>query len=169
MSIIETERLNLCRVTVDDAPFIVDLLNEPSFHEYIGDKGVRTIEDAVQYIKKEFLNSYKQRGFGLMLVKRKDNDVPIGICGIKKRNSLDLPEIGYAFLSKFRSKGYATESARAVVDYTRNELALRRVVAITSPKNDASIRVLEKIGFQFEKVVDLPDFKTENKLFAIDL
>ncbi len=169
MNIIETERLNLCRVTVDDASFLVDLLNEPSFLQHIGDKGVRTTADAVKYIKTEFLDSYLQRGFGLLLVKIKKNDTPIGICGIKKRDSLELPEIGYAFLAKFRSNGYATESARAVIDYARNELGLKRVVAITSPENEASIRVLRKIGFQFEKMIDLPDFESETKLFTAEL
>lgn len=169
MNIIETERLYLSRVTVDNASFLVDLLNEPSFLQYIGDKGVRATEEAVKYIKTEFLDSYAQRGFGLLLVKIKHNNTPIGICGIKKRNSLELPEIGYAFLSKFRSKGYATESARAVIDYARNGLGLKRVVAITSPENEASVRVLEKIGFQFEKMIDLPDFESKIKLFTADL
>ena len=169
MNIIETERLYLSRVTVNDASFLLDLLNEPSFLENIGDKGVRTNEEAVKYIKKEFLDSYTHRGFGLLLVKVKPNYTPIGICGIKKRDSLELPEIGYAFLSKFRSKGYATESARAVIDYARNKLGLKHVVAITAPENKASVRVLEKIGFEYEKMVDLPDFDSENKLFAIDL
>lgn len=169
MNIIETERLYLSRVTVDDASFLVDLLNEPSFLQYIGDKGVRTTEEAVKYIKTEFLDSYAQRGFGLLLVTIKPNNTPIGICGIKKRVSLELPEIGYAFLSKFRSKGYATESARAVIDYACNELGLKRVVAITSPENKASVRVLEKIGFQFKKMIDLPEFETETKLFTADL
>lgn len=169
MSIIETERLQLYKVSLDDTPFIVELLNEPSFLKYIGDKGIRTAEDAVKYIKKEFLGSYEQRGYGLLLVKLKDGNVPIGICGIKKRDSLDLPEIGYAFLSKYRSMGYATESARAAIDYARKEIGLKRVAAITTPENEASIRVLEKIGFHFEKMVDLPDFETKTKLFAVDL
>jgi RimJ/RimL family protein N-acetyltransferase len=168
MKIIETERLKLVKVSLDDAPFIVKLLNEPSFLEYIGDKGVRTVEDAVKYIKKEFLGSYEQRGYGLMLVKLRDEDVPIGICGIKKRNSLDLPEVGYAFLSEYQSMGYATESARAAIDYARKEHGLRRIAALTAPENAASIRVLKKTGFQFEKMVDLRDFNSENKLFIAD-
>jgi [ribosomal protein S5]-alanine N-acetyltransferase len=164
----ETERLLLRRLSADDAEFIVELLNEPSFIRNIGDRGVRTIEDARQYILKGPIACYAQFGFGLYLVELKDSSSPIGMCGLLKRDSLKDVDIGFAFLPRFWSKGYAYESASAVMDYGRKVLRLTRIVALTAPDNQGSIRVLEKIGLRFEKVVTLPEYGGENKLFTSD-
>lgn len=169
MKIIETERLFLRHLSADDAEFILELVNEPAWIRNIGDKGVRTKADARQYILDRIVASYEKFGFGLWLVGLKESDVSIGICGLIKRDSLEDVDIGFAFLERFWSKGYAVESASAVIDYGRNTLGLKRVVAITVPDNQGSIRVLEKIGMQFEKMIKMPEDAEEIKLFARDM
>lgn len=169
LNVIETERLNLRRLSVDDAEFILELLNEPSFIRNIGDKGVRTTSDARQYILTGPIDSYERFGFGLYLVELKKSRVPIGICGLLKRDALPDADIGFAFFPRFWSKGYALESASAVRTYGINALGLKRIVAITNPDNDGSIRVLEKIGLKYERMIRLSDDGPEIKLFAADL
>lgn len=154
MPILQTERLTLCHLTVNDAPFIFELLNDPDFLNFIGDRGIRTPNDAKNYIQTGPINSYEQHGFGLYLVRLKEGKTPTGLCGLLKRETLDDVDIGYAFLPEFRGKGYAFESAAAILKYGRTVLHLDRIVAITSPDNLASIKVLEKLGLQFEKNMD---------------
>lgn len=166
LNVVETDRLVLRRLTVDDAEFLLELLNEPSFLQYIGDRGVRTLDDAREYVLAGPVDSYERHGFGLYLTALKEQGVPIGICGLLKRESLEDVDIGFAFLPKYWSRGYALESASAVMDYGRNALGLRRIVAVTAPDNDASIRVLEKLGMRFERMVRLADDGPESKLFA---
>ncbi|HEX8649840.1 MAG TPA: GNAT family N-acetyltransferase [Pyrinomonadaceae bacterium] len=167
--ILETERLRLRRVSVDDAGFILRLLNEPSFIQNIGDKGVRTVDDACVYIKDGPVASYEKYGFGLYLVETLGKGVPVGICGLLKRDALEDVDLGYALVPEFWAQGYALESARAVLSFAREALGLRRVVAITNPDNQGSIRLLEKIGFRFERMVRLSDDAPEIKLFATDI
>ena len=166
MTVIETERLALRRLASDDAEFIVELLNQPSFLRYIGDKEVRNNEDAVRYIENGPVASYERFGFGLYLVELKNTGVPIGICGLLKRDSLPDVDVGFAFLPSYWSQGYAFESASAVMTYGREALGLRRIVAITSLDNDASIRLLEKLGLRFERVIKLSADQSEVKLFG---
>ena len=166
MSLLETERLVLRKFHTDDAEFIVGLLNQPSFLRYIGDKEVRNIADAVQYIQTGPLASYERFGFGLYLVELKENGESIGMCGLLKRDSLPDVDVGFAFLPSFWSQGYAFESAAAVMNYGREVLGLRRIVAITSPDNNASIRLLEKIGLRFEGMVKLASDQPEVRLFG---
>jgi len=166
LSLLETERLVLRKLSADDAAFIVELLNQPSFLRYIGDKEVRNIADAVQYIQTGPLASYERFGFGLYLVELKENGESIGMCGLLKRDSLPDVDVGFAFLPSFWSQGYAFESAAAVMNYGREVLGLRRIVAITSPDNNASIRLLEKIGLRFEGMVRLASDQPEVRLFG---
>lgn len=166
MQILETERLVLCQFTARDAEFILQLLNEPSFIQNIGDRGVRTLSDAEKYIENGPVTSYARNGFGLYLVKLRESDESIGMCGLIKRPGLEDVDIGYAFLPKFWSQGYAVESALAVMEQGRS-LGLKRLVAITDPANDGSIRVLEKVGFKFEKMIRLSADDIELKLFAL--
>ena len=156
----------LRRITPDDAEFILELLNQPSFLRYIGDKGVRNTEDAVRYVQTGPVASYERFGFGLYLVELKESELPIGICGLLKRDSLPDVDVGFAFLPEFWSQGYAFESAAAVMTYGREVLRLRRIVAITSPDNDASIRLLEKIGLRFEGLIKLAEDQAEVRLFG---
>src|SRR5437660_1495232 len=142
VNVLETDRLALRRMSMDDATFILQLLNEPSFLRFIGDKGVRTLDDARNYILNGPIASYERFGFGLHLTQLKANDIPIGICGLLKRETLKDVDLGFAFLPQFWRKGYAFESAAAVMAYGRNAFGLKRIVAITSPANEASIKVL---------------------------
>jgi ribosomal-protein-alanine N-acetyltransferase len=169
VTVLETERLLLRQLSTEDAGFILQLLNEPSFIRNIGDRGVRTIESANSYILNGPVASYAKNGFGLYLVKLKETAESIGMCGLIRRDMLEDVDIGYAFLPKFWSKGYAIESAQAVKEYAKNTIGLNRIVAIVDPENEGSIRVLEKIGLQFEKMIRLSADDIELKLFGASL
>jgi RimJ/RimL family protein N-acetyltransferase len=165
-NVLETDRLSLRRLTEDDAAFILDLLNQPSFIEHIGDRGVRTLEDARRYIRDRMVGSYQRHGFGLHLVVLKQTGELAGICGLVKRDSLEDVDLGFAFLPQHWSKGYAVEAAAASRDHAIRDVGLTRLVAITSPSNVRSIRVLERIGFAFEKDIRLPPEGEVVKLFS---
>jgi RimJ/RimL family protein N-acetyltransferase len=164
--VLETARLILRRLSADDADFILDLLNQPSFLRYIGDKGVRNSDDAIRYIETGPIASYERFGFGLYLVELKETGASIGMCGLLKRDSLPDVDVGFAFLPDYWSQGFAFESAAAVMNYGREALGLRRIVAITSLDNDASIKLLEKLGLRFEGLIKLSEDQPEVKLFA---
>jgi RimJ/RimL family protein N-acetyltransferase len=167
--LLETERLFLRPFSADDAEFILEIVNEPSFIQNIGDRGVRSLEDARAYILNGPVASYAKNGFGLYLVALKKTYESIGMCGLIKRDTLEDVDIGYAFLPKFWGKGYAVEAALSVKAYAKDVIGLKRLVAITDPANEGSIRVLEKIGFRFERMVRLSADDIELKLFGIDL
>ena len=169
MKILDTDRLILRQFTMDDAEFILELLNEPSFIQNIGDRKVRTIDDARAYIANGPVASYAKNGFGLWLVILKETNESVGMCGLIKRDGLDDVDIGYALLPRFWSKGYAVEAAQAAKDYGKNVIGLTRLVAITDPANEGSIRVLEKIGLHYEKMVRLSADDIDLKLFGTDL
>lgn len=152
----------------EDAEFVLELVNEPAWIRNIGDRGIRTIEGARDYILNGPRVSYAQNKFGLYLVGLKNTGGQIGICGLIKRDSLEDVDIGFAFLERFWSNGYAAESARAVMDYARNPLGINRIVAITIPENKGSINVLEKIGLKFEKMIKTGEDEEEIMLFASD-
>lgn len=143
-----TERLAIRPFTRDDAPFILRLLNEPSFIEHIADKGVRTLEQAVAYLVDGPLASYAARGHGLWMVEHGITGAPMGMCGLIKRESLQEVDLGYAFLPEFWGLGFASEAAEACLDYGKTALGLRCVLAIVSPGNASSIRLLERLSFQ---------------------
>lgn len=164
--VIQTPRVDLRELDLGDAEYILELLNEPGFIRFIGDKGVRTLADARDYLSQGPIDSYARNGFGLYAACLRDG-TPIGMCGLVKREGLDAPDIGFAFLSRYWSKGYAVESAGAVLAYAVEVLRLKRIVAITSPDNWSSIAVLEKIGFKFERMIRLVDHSPELKLFGV--
>ena len=165
MTGLETERLFVRRFSVDDAQFILTLLNEPSFIRYIGDKKVRNVEDARQYILNGPVASYERHGFGLCLVELKESHTPIGMCGLLKRDELPDPDIGFAFLPDFWNKGFALEASTAVLNDARERLRLERILAITSLDNDASIKLLERLGFRFEKLMNLSADREQVRLY----
>jgi RimJ/RimL family protein N-acetyltransferase len=167
MKVLETQRLILRLLSVNDADFILELLNDPGWLRFIGDKGVRTPEDARAYIRQGPMAMYARYGFGLYLTELKEG-VPIGICGLIKRDGLADVDVGFAFLPAFRAKGYAHESAAAVMAYGRQTLGMGRIVAITSPDNHSSIKLLEKLGMRFEHLMRLPGDTEEVSLFASD-
>lgn len=153
MIVLETERLTLREITTDDAEFLLRLLNEPSFIQNIGDRNVRTIEDACNYALNGPIASYERHGFGLYLVELKKTREPIGISGLVKRDSLPHADIGFAFLPDFWRRGYAVESALAVRQYALDVLGLKRFLAIVNPANAGSIKVLEKIGLGYDRMI----------------
>ena len=155
MTALETARLSLRRLTEDDAPFIFRLVNEPSWLRFIGDKDVRTMDDARRYLREGPIDMYARHGFGLYLVTRKSDATPIGMCGLIKRDALPDVDIGFAYVPESWGNGYGAEAAQAVLGHGRDTFQLKRIVAITSLDNDASIRVLEKIGMAFERVIEV--------------
>jgi ribosomal-protein-alanine N-acetyltransferase len=167
--VLETDRLRLRRLSHDDAEFMLRLLNEPSFIQNIGDRGVRTADDARAYISNGPVASYEKHGFGLWMVELRESGAPVGICGLLKREALEDADLGYALLPEFWSRGYALEAASAVKAYAREGLGLKRVGAVVDARNQSSIRLLERIGFRYERMVRLSDDAPELKLFASDL
>ena len=133
---------------------------------FIGDRGVRTLDDARDYIRKGPLDMYARLGFGLYVTERKADGAPIGICGLLKRESLEDADLGFANLPRFWGKGYAHEAASAVMSFGKSVLGLSRIVAVTSPGNDPSVRLLEKLGFRFERMVRLSEDSAEVQLFG---
>jgi len=165
MNVLETDRLVLRRLSAEDGEFVLQLLNEPSWLRFIGDRGVRTVDDARDYILTGPVAMYERVGFGLYVTELKVDGAPIGLCGLIKRDGLEDVDIGFAFFPRFWGKGYAYESASAVMAYGRSVLGLDRIVAITSLDNDRSIALLQKLGFRFEKTIRMPN-DDEVRLFA---
>lgn len=158
MLALETERLIIRDFATEDSPFILRLLNEPSFIRYIADKGVRTLDQASDYLLQGPMASYRVHGHGLYGVALKASGALIGMCGLIKREAFTEIDLGYAFLPEFEAKGYAFESAQAVLDYGIRELGLGKCIALVSPDNDRSIRLLHKLGFHFARTVQMaPD------------
>lgn len=166
---LETERLILRPITEQDAEFILELVNDPDFIQNIGDRQVRTLDGAKAYISNTAIASYNKNGFGLYLVELKETGEAMGMCGLIRRSALNDVDIGYAFLPKHRSKGYALESALVMKQYARDVIGLKRLVAIVDPANTSSIRLLEKLGMQFETMVRLAEDDIELKLYSVDL
>lgn len=166
MLILETPRLRLRRLTLDDAPFILRLVNEPSFHANIGDKGVRDLDGARGYLLNGPLASYEKNGFGLFCVETKEDGETIGMCGLLRRDTLPDVDVGFAFFPHTWGKGYATESALAVMQWGRETFALPRICAVVSPHNTASIAVLRKLGMRFERMVQLTPEEDPIQLFS---
>lgn len=167
MNILQTERLSLRELTEDDADFILCLLNEPSFLQNIGDRGVRTLAQSQQYLINGPIASYRRFGFGLYCVMLHEGGERIGICGLIKREMLEDVDIGFAFLPVYWSKGYAYESAAAVLAYGHETLGLDRIVAIVTPGNDRSVGLLEKLGLVYEKRIPWSD-GSELALYAMN-
>lgn len=154
---------------VDDAAFMLDLLNQPSWLRFIGDRGVTNLQQACSYITNGAMQSYQRCGFGFYVVELRTRRAPIGICGLTKRDYLPDVDLGYALLPDYWSQGFAFEAAAGVVEFSRTVLGLPRLAAITSLDNQASIRVLEKLGMRHERTIEHPDTHEQLNLFGIDL
>src|SRR5512137_1213992 len=168
MTVLSTQRLELRQLDAGDAPFMLQLLNDPAFIANIGDRGVRTVEDAARYIEDRMVPSYARNGYGLYLVELRETGASIGICGLVRRDYLDDPDIGFAFLPQFVGQGYALEAATAVRGHTFEALRLPRLLAITSPHNTRSMHLLEKIGLRFERMIAPPGESREIRLYTSD-
>lgn len=158
--ILETKRLCLREFDLNDTGFIIELLNTPNWLAYIGDKNVRTTEDAKRYLEDGSINSYKENGYGLWMVQLKESEIPIGMCGLVNRDTLEDIDIGFAFLPEYVRMGYGFEIADATMKYAKHTLNLKKIVGITDAKNVASIKLLNKIGLQFEKTVEFEEGKS---------
>jgi RimJ/RimL family protein N-acetyltransferase len=168
-TILETERLLLRELNSEtDADFIFELLNTPKFKKFIGDRGVGSAEGAVDFIETKYRQSYRDHGYGLYAVEDKSTGTSLGLCGFVRRDTLPGPDIGFAFLPQFERKGYGFESAKAVMTYGKDTLGFTQLFAITSQDNDVSGRLLEKLGFKFDKIVSMPNGE-ELKLFEREL
>jgi RimJ/RimL family protein N-acetyltransferase len=166
MIVCETPRLRLRYLTLQDAAFILELLNESEFIRNIGDRGVRTLDDARAYIHSDTVTGYNNGGLGLFLVELKQDATPIGVCGLLKRDYLQDVDVGFALHENFRGQGYAFEAAEAVIQRGHQVLGLGRIVAITSPDNHASIKLLRRLGLEFERSLRAPDVNRDTSLFA---
>jgi RimJ/RimL family protein N-acetyltransferase len=160
----ETPRLRLRRFGADDAAFVAQLLNEPSFLQNIGDRGVRSLDDAIRYISNGPVASYARFGFGLFHVSLREGGLPIGMCGLLKRDWLEDVDVGFAFFPVYWGNGYAYEASLGVIEWGSRMLGIERVCGITKPDNTGSIRVLEKLGLRYAGMVTSPE-GVESKLF----
>jgi RimJ/RimL family protein N-acetyltransferase len=169
MKILETPRLSLRQMSVDDAEFMLALLNDPSWLRFIGDRGVRTLDDARNYILQGAMANYARLGYGFYLVELKEAGIAIGMCGLAKRDYLDHADIGFAFLPAYCGQGYAFEAAAATLQYAQRQLHLPRILATTRLDNLSSSKLLEKLGMRLDKIIMHPDGDRELKLYDIDL
>lgn len=167
MVVCESERLIVRHFTLDDAEFVIKLLNDESFIRYIADKNVRNTADAENYLLSGPMASYEKFGFGLSVVMLKENHTPIGMCGLLKRNELASPDLGYAFLPAYCGQGYAAEAAKAVLSEGMTQYLLDKVVAVTLPTNEHSNRLLQRVGFKRTGMVELYD--CQNNLYEYGL
>lgn len=166
MTILSTDRLLISEITLDDAAFILKLMNDKDWIKNIGDRGIRTIEDAEEYIRTRFLKTYTESDLGFYGLVLKNSRQIIGVAGLIDRDGIDHVDIGYGILPEYRGKGYAFEATKAVYDYGYNELKLKKIVAIVNPENPSSINLLSKLGLEFEKMVRLPDEEIDIMLFS---
>lgn len=153
---LESRRLCLRRITLDDADLMLDVWNDPAFVRNVGDRGVRTIQQAHKELEAGALRLYTEFGYGPYLVERKSEGARIGICGLFRRDNLDCPDIGFALLPAYCGRGYAEEAALVVIDHARDELSLRALAAIVSPSNVSSVRLIEKLGLSFDRMITMP-------------
>lgn len=166
---LETPRLILRELTVSDAAFMLELLNDDAFIRYIGDRGVRTDEEARKYLQEGTIASYREHGYGMYLVLRRDDGASIGVCGLVRRDGLDAPDLGFALLPPYRAAGYASEACEMVLQHARNTLNVGRLLAIATPDNAASAALLRKLGMRIEGRIRLPGDDTELDVYHLDL
>ena len=150
MIVSKTQRLILREASVDDSRFMLKLVNEPAWHEFIYSHSINTIEKASEFIEQKMIAIYQNEGFGLWVLEKIDDGVPIGICGLLKRDSLPCLDIGFALLSSYWGQGFALEASSCSLRYARNKLKMKKILAISSPSNTRSLKLLKKLGFVYE-------------------
>lgn len=162
---LKSERLILSEFTKNDASFFYQLVNEPAWKQYIGDKNVHTILDAEKYLENNIIPSYQKFGFGFYVVMLKEDNTSIGMCGLIKRDWMDYVEIGFAFLAQYRGKGYAIESSIATKKYAKEKLAISQIAAITDVDNEKSGNLLNRLGLEFDRLISYPGENKKCKLY----
>lgn len=166
--ILKTERLELGWLTTDDAPLMLAVWNDPAFIRHVADRGIRTLEQAREAIEAGPLRLYEEHGYGPFRLRRSDDNTDMGICGLFKRPNLDEPDIGFAVLPEFCGQGFGFEASAAVLEHARDTLGVSCVTAIVSPRNEASIGLLEKLGLQYDRQVRMPGDDHDVCLYRID-
>lgn len=168
-SVYQSERLVFLELEPEHGPVVLELFNQPDCLRYIGDRGIRDLQDAEAYIHNSPKASYAEHGYGMYLLMRKEDQQPLGLCGLVKRDYLDIPDIGFALLTGFEGQGYALEAAKATLEYARQVLGLKKLAAITDPDNDKSIRLLQKLGMQHKSKISVPgDEQKQVNYFEVD-
>ena len=165
---IETERLIISEITINEASFFHELVNDPTYLQFIPDKNIYSIADAEKHITTKIIKEYQTQGFGFYLVSLKSDKTPIGMCGLIDRDGLDCLDFGFAFLKEYRGKGFAFESSKAILDFAKNTLKIDKIVAITTLNNVKSSNLLERLGFKFSKNIRIPNDPDELRLFVND-
>jgi RimJ/RimL family protein N-acetyltransferase len=165
---LETDRLVIRKLEPGDSAFMLDLLNQPSFIRFIGDRGVKTLEDASTYIQERAFAAYEKNGFGPFAVELKTDGRVIGIVSLLDRDELDHVDVGFAFLPDSWRQGFATEATSAVMDFAFQDLGLEKIIAITQPDNIASIKTLDKMGLSFAGITRLGNEDIDLLLYAIE-
>ena len=166
--VLQTERLELHWLSVDDAPLMLAVWNDPAFVRFVGDRGVRSLEDAEVAMREGLLQLYEKHGYGPFVVSRRDDAANMGICGLFHRDGLEEPDIGFALLPDYCGMGFGFESSAAVLEHARDSLGLPRIVAIVSPDNSASIALLEKLGLSYERPIRMPGDDHDVLLYGIE-
>lgn len=166
---LQTEHLKMRRLNLDDAGLMLAIWNDPGFIRNVADRGIRTVEQAQEAMEKGAMHLYETYGYGPYRVALRDCDTAIGLCGLFRRDSLDDPDIGYAILPDHRGKGIAYEASAAVIEHARSDLALKRLIALISPNNSASIGLIRKLGLEFERMHRMPDDDDEVCIYAMQL
>ncbi|WP_372767636.1 GNAT family N-acetyltransferase [Pseudoalteromonas sp.] len=163
------KNIELCELTETDAEFIFKLLTQPSFKANIGDKGVIDLKTALTHLKEKYIASYKEFGYGLWGIRDKDLNCFVGVCGLVSRPDFEVPDLGYALLDEYTKQGYVDAAAKMSIAFARGLGNLTQLNAITSPSNQASINVLEKLGFKFEKQFTLTGYEGVSNLYQLAL
>ena len=166
---LETERLELTRLTLEDAPLMLAVWNDPAFIRYVGDRGIRTLKEARGALRDGALKLYADYGFGPYRMVRKTDGVNVGICGLFRRDGLADADIGFSTLPQYCGKGFGYEAACAVIEHARVDACLSRLTALVSPENTASVRLIEKLGLIFEKMIRMPGEDSDVCLYAMQL
>lgn len=162
-----TERLILREATLDDADIILAIYNDPAFLTFVGDKNIRTLEEARTYLTDNFIASYRANGHGLMIVERKEDGMRIGCCGLVARPMFDIPDIGFAYLPDYCSQGYGFEAAKATLDHARIEMGLSSIQALVSPENEKSIGLIKKLGMSFQNIMRFEGSDADTQVYAL--
>lgn len=167
--ILETERLIIREFIFDDSDFVIRLVNSPGWLTFIGDRNIKNTEQARQYMVQGPMASYKKNGFGFYVVLLKATQQQLGICGLIKRDTLLHTDLGFAFLPEFNGRGYAYEASSAIIHYSKNHIKLKKLIAIVMPENASSIKLLEKLGMTFDKMIEFGEKKENLMLYQIEL
>ena len=167
MPILSTARLTVREITLDDAAFIVELLNDPDFVRFVGDREVRDVAQARAYLERGALAHFARHGFGGYVARLQSDGTPVGMCSLLRRDTLPDVDIGYAFLAQYRGQGYALEASREILRHAREDLGIARVIAITTVDHDRSANLLEKLGLSFERMIEMEGDTEPLRLFGI--